>query len=146
MTIGTFTAAAIAELAFKKVLETTAGEVAKKYTGNALNLIDQLYHKIRDRLMNNPDVEPVITAIEQKQSTDITPVVPYLQAVMEDDPDFASEIRQMAEQINNIDGIDGQYVQVNSRDGYQNPDNQGQLFQGVENSTINFTINNPSAD
>ncbi|MGF1522619.1 MAG: hypothetical protein ACFBSF_09920 [Leptolyngbyaceae cyanobacterium] len=111
MAIGTLTAAMIAELAFKKALETGAGEVAKKYSGEALKLIDTLYQKIRDRLMNNPDAEPVVTAIEAGQSTDIEPVVPYLQAVMADDPDFADEIRQLAQQINNIDGIEGRNVQ-----------------------------------
>lgn len=130
MTIGTLTAAAILELAFKKVLETGTGEIAKKYTGDVLKLIDKLYEKVRERLVKNPAAEPAVAAIEQGQSTDLSPVVPHLQAVMADDPEFAQEIRQLAQQINNIDAVEGHNVQnVSGGQGIQ-----------INNENINASV------
>lgn len=146
MTIGTLTVAVILELAFKKVIEAGVGEATKQGVDKAGKLIGELYQKIRDRLSHKPEAEAKIQAIEQGQTDDLATVVPYLQAEMADDPKFAEEVRQLAQQIINIDDVEGKNVQINSGDGYFNPDNKGQIFQGVENSTFHINYGPPSTD
>ncbi|MGJ3253139.1 MAG: hypothetical protein ACFE0J_18695 [Elainellaceae cyanobacterium] len=128
------TVATIAGLAFTKIIETGAGEVAKKYTGVALEKIDQLYQTIRTRLGKKPGAKAAIEAVEQGQTQDLSAVTQHLQAEMADNPAFADQVRQLAQQIINIEKIDGQNVQTNARDGYQASNNQ-QVFQG-SNVTI----------
>jgi hypothetical protein len=137
------TVATIVELAFTKLVETGVGEVAKKYTGAALEKIDQLYQTIRARLSKKPEAKAAIEAVERKQTQDLSAVTQHLQAEMADDPTFADQVRQLAHQIINIEKMDGQNVQINARDGYQAFDNQGQLFQNVQNSPITINLGSP---
>jgi len=97
------TASAIATLAFQKFIESSAGELAKKYTTEAIAKMESLLKRIWTKLRGKPRVEEVKALIEQNHK--ITPeqinqVAAYLQVSMDDDPQFADEIRLMAQQIN----------------------------------------------
>lgn len=65
------TASAIAILAFQKFLESGAGELAKKFTTEAIAKMDTLLKRIWSKLRGKPPVEEVKAAIDQSQK--ITP-------------------------------------------------------------------------
>jgi hypothetical protein len=97
------TASAIATLAVQKFVESGSGEIAKKFTTEAIATMERLLKRIWAKLRGKPRVEDVKAAIEQTQK--ITPeqinqIAAYLQVAMDDDPQFADEIRLMAQQIN----------------------------------------------
>ena len=62
MALVEMTAAAIAELAFKKFLETGAGELAKKFTSAAIAKMDELRQKIWLKLRGNPDAAAIVNS------------------------------------------------------------------------------------
>lgn len=97
------TAAAIATLACQKFIESGAGELAKKFTTDAIVTMESLLKRIWTKLRSKPRVEAVKAAIEQTHK--ITPeqinqIAAYLQVAMDEDPQFAQEVRLMAQQIN----------------------------------------------
>ena len=89
------TATAIATLAFTKALEKTV----EKFTEGALQKMDELRQKIWDRLKGNSKAEKAITAVEQGSKQEIERLAVYLQDVMEDDPEFATEVQALAKEI-----------------------------------------------
>jgi hypothetical protein len=141
MVAGTLTVAKIVELAFSTLIEVGVGKLGEKATEAVLSKINQLYQKIRTRLWGNPQAEAAIVGLEQQQTTDLEPITQCLQAVMADDPDFAQEIRQLAQEIVNIGTVDGNVQNILQGDGYMSIDNQGQAFQGGSH-TINIHYNN----
>ena len=97
------TAGTIATLAFQKFIEAGAGELAKKYTTDAIAKMESLLKRILTKLRGKPRIEEVKSSLEQTQK--ITPeqinqIAAYLQVAMDEDPQFASEIQLMAQQIN----------------------------------------------
>ena len=98
MTVELLTAAAIAKLAFEAVIQTGAG----KFSEAALNKSRQLWQKIRGKLKEDPTAEAAIAEVEQHQSQEILEqqLVPFLQVAMLKDPQFAQEIQNIAQQIN----------------------------------------------
>jgi hypothetical protein len=53
-----------ATLAFQKFIEGSAGELAKKFTGEAIAEMGQLRSLIWDKLRGNPDAEAALTNVE----------------------------------------------------------------------------------
>ena len=98
--VTTLTAAAIADLAFRKFIESGAGELAKKFTEGAIVKMDALRQKIWDKMRGKPSAEAAITSIEQGSTAELDRLVAYIQVAMDDDPQFADDIRLMAQQIN----------------------------------------------
>lgn len=99
----TLTASAIAALAFQKFLESAAGELAKKFSTEAIAKMDNLLKRIWSKLRGKPRINEVKGAIEQTRK--ITPeqvnqIAAYLQVAMDEDPQFANDIRLLAEEIN----------------------------------------------
>lgn len=99
----TLSAGAIATLAFQKFMEAGAGELAKKYTTNAIAQMESLLKRIWTKLRGKPRIEEVKASLEKTHK--ITPeqinqIAAYLQVAIDDDPQFADEIRLMAQQIN----------------------------------------------
>lgn len=95
----TFTVAAIADLAFRKFMESSATELAKKFTTDAIAKMDELRQKIWNKLRGHPTAETALTAIENRDWTEKDRLVAYLQVAMDNDPQFADEIRLLAQQI-----------------------------------------------
>ena len=96
--IATLTAGAIAKLAFDTVIQTGAG----KLTEAALEKGKQLWQKIRGKVKEESVTEAVLVEVENKKSLDILDkqVVPCLEKAMLKDPQFAQEIKNIAQQIN----------------------------------------------
>jgi hypothetical protein len=91
----TLSAAAIASLAFTKMLEKTV----EKFTEGALTKMDVLRQKIWDKLRGNSRAENALTAVEQGNKDELQRLAVYLQDAMEDDPQFANEVRVLAQEI-----------------------------------------------
>lgn len=99
----TLTASAIATLAFQKFLESSAGELAKKFSTAAIAKLDTLLKHIWAKLRGQHRVEEVKAAIDQTHA--ITPkqinqIAAYLQMAMDEDLQFASDIQMLAQEIN----------------------------------------------
>ena len=95
-----FTAATIATLAFTKFLESGAGELGKKFTETAITKMEQLRQKIWEKLRGKPKAESALCAVEEKGSeAELGRVAVYLQDEMEDDPQLATEVQPLAQQI-----------------------------------------------
>jgi hypothetical protein len=95
-----FTAAKITELAFQKFIESSAGELAKKFTENAIAKMDDLRKKIWARLRGKPGVETALSKVEKEGSkADLENIAAYLQVAMLEDPKFAADIQAIAHEI-----------------------------------------------
>ena len=104
--IETLTAAVIAKLAFDGVIQAGAG----KLTEAALEKGKQLWQKIRGKVKEEGVTEAVLVEVEKNKSSQILEekVVPFLQAAMLKDPQFAQEIQNIAQQINQEINASGQ--------------------------------------
>lgn len=127
------TVTVIAELAFKKFLETAAGGVAAKFTDAALKKMDELRKKIVAKLKGVPTAQAAIEKLEERAGTsaDIETIADYLKIVMREDPQFADELKGLAQEIN------AGKIQDNSQMEQNNYDNSTG-FQGKaeNNSTL----------
>jgi hypothetical protein len=94
------TASTIATLAFQEFVKSGAGELAKKFTTEAIAKMNALRQKIWDKLRGKPTAEKAIVAIQQGSSAELDRLVAYLEVAMAEDPAFADEIRLMAQEIN----------------------------------------------
>ena len=105
--IETLTAEAIAKLVFDGVIQAGAG----KLTEAALEKGKQLWQKIRGKVKEEGVTEAVLVEVEKNKSSKILEekVVPFLQVAMLKDPQFAQEIQNIAQQIN-------QEIEVGSQD------------------------------
>ncbi|NEO48547.1 MAG: hypothetical protein F6J94_05175 [Moorea sp. SIO1F2] len=100
MALVILSATEIATLAFKKFLESGAGELAKHFTAAAIAKMDKLRKMVWDKLRNNPKAENALTLVEKGSSSDLERVADYLKVVMNEQPEFAKEIQAIAQEIN----------------------------------------------
>lgn len=122
------TAGAIAKIAFEEFAKAGSGELAKKSLGGAIDLIKNLRDKIRDKFKGNAKAETAIAEAEQQQMpAALEKVTKYLELEMMEDEAFATEIKQIAQQIINVQNTSGDraYNQTAGRDIF-NVDNAGQ--------------------
>ena len=96
----TLTATTIATLAFQKFLESSAAELGKKFSSEAINKMDELRQKIWNKLRGNSNAEEALENVEQGLKEKLTNVAKYLETEMENDTEFASEIQTIARKIN----------------------------------------------
>lgn len=125
------TVTVIAELAFKKFIETAAGGVAAKFTEAALKKMDELRQKIVARLKGVPTAQAAIEKIEGQAGTsaDVETVADYLKIVMREDPQFGDELKALAQEIN------AGKLQDNSQMTQNNYDNSTGFQGKAENSS-----------
>ena len=100
------TGAKILELAFNEFIKSSAGETAKKLTDEAFIKAGKLRQKIVTWFKNKQDVkaEKAITAIQEQGSSEaLNKLTTYLDDEMEAEPIFAQDLRQIAQQIINIE-------------------------------------------
>ncbi|MDZ7968286.1 MAG: hypothetical protein RM368_25600 [Nostoc sp. DedSLP03] len=99
----TIAAGAILNLAFQEFAKSGAGEVAKKTVGGAISLAKELRNKITAKFKGNVKAEAAIAAVETDHSpAALNKLEVYLDDAMVDDAVFATELRQVAQQIINI--------------------------------------------
>ena len=103
--IVTVATAEILKLAFNEFIKTSAGETAKKLTGEALNKAGELRKKVVSWFESKGDVkaQKAITAIQEQGSIEgLNKLTTYLDDEMEEEPIFAQDLQQVARQIINI--------------------------------------------
>lgn len=131
-----WTASAIATLAFQKLIESGAGELAKKFSTEAIAKMDTLLKRIWGKLRGKPRIEEVKTAVKQTQK--ITPeqvnqIAAHLQVAMDEDPQFANDVRLLAQEINAGKLIDQSTMTQNNYDqarGWQTKVEGGTAYIG----------------
>jgi tetratricopeptide (TPR) repeat protein len=132
-------AAAIVELAFKKFIESSAGELAKKFTEGAIAKMDVLRERIAEKLRGKPKAEQAIAAVETGAKSAIDQLVPYLHVAMDDDAEFAQEIQRLAQDILILQRTEGRNIQnIHAGQGFQVNDPTAPVIQGGSGNTINI--------
>jgi len=122
------TAGAIAKIAFEEFAKAGGGELAKKSLGGAIDLVKALRDKIQAKFKGNDRAETAIAEAEQQPTpAALEKVTKYLDLEMLEDEAFATEIKQIAQQIINVQNTSGDrtYNQTAGRDIF-NVDNAGQ--------------------
>ncbi len=101
--LATLAAGAIAKLAFDEFVKSSAGEAAKRSVSGAIELVKNLRGKIKAKFAGNDRAAAALAEVEQQGSeAALQKVSKYLDLEMDEDKTFATEIRQMAQQIINI--------------------------------------------
>ena len=99
----TLVAGTIAGLAFNEFIKSGAGELAKKSVGGAIDLLKNLRDRIQTRFRGNERAETALSEVEQQGTqAALEKVTKYLDIEMMEDEAFATEVRQVAQQIINI--------------------------------------------
>jgi hypothetical protein len=99
--ITTLTASAIATLAFQEFVKSGAGELAKKFTGEAIAKMGQLRELIWNRLAGKH--EAAAAAIEKAKAGEqegIDNVAVFLGSELLIDKEFAGQVQAIAQEIN----------------------------------------------
>ena len=95
-------AAKFAELAFNEFIKSGSGEIAKKTVGGAIDLVKNLRDKIKAKFQGNERAEKALAEVEKEgNSAALDKVTKYLDLELVEDEAFATEVRQIAQQIIN---------------------------------------------
>ena len=95
-------AAKIVEVAFQEFTKSGAGELAKKSVDGAIDLVKNLRDKIKAKFQDNERVKKALAEVEQGSHIALEKVTKYLDIELDEDEVFATEVRQLANQIINI--------------------------------------------
>jgi Tfp pilus assembly protein PilN len=99
--LAAMTTGAIAQLAFNEFVKSGAGELAKKSLSGAIDSVKELRKRIQARFKGNDRAETALAEFQQQgTNTALDKVTKYLDIEMAEDEVFATEIRQLAQQIN----------------------------------------------
>jgi hypothetical protein len=129
--VTTIAVGSILNLAFQEFVKSGAGEVAKKAVGGTIDLAKQLRDKIVAKFQGNVKAEAAIAAVETGgDSAALKKLEVYLEDVMSDDAVFATELRQVAQQIINIQN------QTTSNREYKNYGGDQNNFETVNGNVI----------
>lgn len=93
----------LVELAFNEFVKSGAGEIAKKTVGSTIDLVKNLRDKIKAKFQGNERAEKALAEVEKEgNSAALDKVTKYLDLELDEDEAFAKEVRQIAQQIINI--------------------------------------------
>lgn len=139
--ITTLTASAIASLAFQEFVKYGAGELAKKFTGEAIAKMGQLRELIWNRLAGKHAVaEEALEKAKAGEQEGIDTIATLLGVELLDQ-EFAGQVRAIAHEINAGKLLDQSSMTQNIAEGakgWQNKVEGGEVYQ-AENITINKT-------
>lgn len=135
----TFTAAAIASLAFQKAIEAAGSETGKKFAASAYALIDQLRTKIWSKFKGKEKAETALQKADAGDAEALNAVISYLNVEMLESEDFAQEIQQLAHEIN-LHVIEDNSSQV--QNNYGGTNYQNKISGGVVNQAETINIQN----
>jgi hypothetical protein len=108
-------AAEIVKIAFQEFAKSGAGELAKKSVGGAIDLVKNLRDKIKAKFQGNERAEKALAEVEQNgNSTALDKVKKYLDLELDEDEAFATEVRQIAQQIINIQNQNNSSMEYNN--------------------------------
>jgi hypothetical protein len=102
------TAGVLVGLAVQKFVESSAGELAKKFTTDAIAKIPELWQQIKNKLQGrSAKVDEALVKLESGDRTAIDTVTKNLDVVLDEDETFAELLQKLAQEINA-----GQIIQV----------------------------------
>lgn len=130
--IVTVATAEILKLAFNEFIKTSAGETAKKLTGEALTKADELRQKTVSWFKKKQDLkaEKAIVAIQEQGSLEaLNKLTTYLDDAMESEPILAQDLRQLAQQIINIQATNKEQVQFGEMKQLNRDNSKGYQIQ-----------------
>ena len=94
------TAAALVMLATQEFVKAGTGELAKKFTGEAIAKIPELWRQIKTKLSGkSAKVDEALVNAEKGDRTALETVTKNLDVVLDDDPEFAHELKVLAQTI-----------------------------------------------
>ena len=100
---GTLAAGAIAKLAFDEFVKAGAGAAAKETVTGAIALVKSLRERIKAKFAGNERATVAVQELEEGGSeVALEKVGKYLDLEMVEEQGFADEVRQMAQQIINV--------------------------------------------
>ncbi|HEY9827415.1 MAG TPA: hypothetical protein V6D19_18400 [Stenomitos sp.] len=139
--ITTLTASAIARLAFEEFIKSGAGELAKKFTAEAIAKMGQLRELIWNRLRGrHPVAEQALEQAKAGEQHGIDTVATLLGVEMLDQ-EFAGQVQAIAQEINAGKLLDQSSMTQNIYDnaqGWQTKVEGGEVYQ-AQNITIHKT-------
>jgi hypothetical protein len=139
--ITTLTAGAIASLAFQEFVKSGAGELAKKFTAEAIAKMGQLRELIWNRLAGkHPAADEAIEKAKAGEQEGIDTVATLLGVELLD-KEFAGQVQAIAQEINAGKLLDQSSMTQNIAEGakgWQNKVEGSEVYQ-AENITINKT-------
>jgi hypothetical protein len=111
------TATEILKLAFNEFIKTSAGETAKKLTGEAFTKADELRQRIVSWFQDKQDLKAVkaITTIQEQGSLEaLNKLATYLDDEMKAEPSFEQDLQHVSQRIVNIQSLDPSNRQYNN--------------------------------
>ena len=94
------TTSALVTLAVQKFVESSAGELAKKFTTDAIAKIPELWQQIKNKLQGKfPKVDEALTKLESGDLSAIDTVTKNLDVLLDNEPEFAHELKLLAQTI-----------------------------------------------
>jgi predicted amino acid racemase len=94
------TASVLVGLAVQKFVESGAGELAKKFTTEAIAEISELWQQIKNKLQGRSvKVDEALVKLESGDRSGIDTVTKNLDVVLDDEPEFANELKLLAQTI-----------------------------------------------
>jgi len=94
------TAGVLVGLAVQKFVESGAGELAKKFTTEAIAKIPELWQQIKNKLQGrSAKVDEALVKLESGDRSAIDTVTKNLDVVLDDEPEFANELKLLAQTI-----------------------------------------------
>jgi hypothetical protein len=139
--ITALTVSTIASLAFQEFVKSGAGELAKKFTGEAIAKMGQLRELILNRLTGKHSaIDEAIEKAKAGEKEGIENVAAFLNSELLIDKEFAGQVQAIAQEINAGKLLDQSSMVQNNYDnatGYQIKNDGGENFIG--NITINKT-------
>jgi hypothetical protein len=124
------TAGLLVTLAVQEFVKSGTGDLAKRFTAEALAKIPILWEKIKTRLMGRSEkVNEALAKVESGDSTAIATLTKNLDVILDEDPDFAKELKVLAQTIQ------AGKIQDNSSMNQYNSDNAKGWQTKVEGGT-----------
>jgi len=97
----TLTAGALVTLAIQKFVESGAGELAKKFTTEAIAKIPELWQQIKNRLQGkSAKVDEALVKLESGDRSAIDTITKNLDVMLDEDETFAALLQKLAKEIN----------------------------------------------
>ena len=95
------TASVLVGLAVQKFVESSAGDLAEKFTTDAIAKIPQLWQQIKHKLQGkSPKVDEALMKLESGDRSGIDTVTKNLDVVLDEDETFAEVLQKLAQEIN----------------------------------------------
>ena len=141
----TLTASVLVDLAVKTFVTSSAGELAKKLTTEAIAKIPELWQQSKNKLQGrSAKVDEALVKLESGDRSAIDTVTKNLDVVLDDEPEFANELKLLAQTIQSGKIQDNSTMTQNNSDnakGWQTKVEGGTAYIGEIHIQHGQTLN-----